>query len=33
MPALGGGDDVLGIGVPDERPDALVLLLDEVVDG
>jgi hypothetical protein len=30
---FGGGDDVPGIGFPDERLGALVMLLDEVVDG
>ena len=33
MPAFDGGDDVFGIGLPDERRGALVVLLDEVVDG
>jgi len=33
MPAFGGGDDGLGIGLPDEGLGALVVVLDEVLDG
>ena len=33
MPALHGGDNSLRIGAPDEGCRALVVLLDEVVDG
>ena len=33
MPALGGGDDVFGVGFPDEGAGLLVVVLDEAVDG
>jgi hypothetical protein len=33
MPALGGGDDVFGVGVPNEGHGLLVVVVDEAVDG
>ncbi len=33
MPSFGGSDDFLWIGAPNERSGALVVLLDEVLDG
>ena len=33
MPSLDGGDDVFGVGLPDEGLGGLVLLLDEVGSG
>ena len=33
MPALDGGDDVLRSGFPDEGLGALIVLLDELLDG
>jgi len=33
MPTLGGGDDVLGVGFPDEGAGLLVVVRNEAVDG
>ena len=33
MPAFGSGDDGLGIGPPAERLGAMIVVLDEAVDG
>lgn len=33
MPAPDSGDDVVGVGFPDEGTRILVVLLDEAVDG
>ena len=33
MPTLGSSDDVLRIGLPDEGPAALIVLLDQLFDG
>jgi hypothetical protein len=33
VPSFGGGDDGLGVGLPDERPGLTVVRRDEAVDG
>ena len=33
MPAPDGGDNLIGIGLPDKRPGFLIMLFDEAVDG
>ncbi len=33
MPTPDGSDDLVGVGLPDERPRVLIMLFDEAIDG